>query len=285
MLLKKVISVNGISTELSYSQIGKGSLIFIFHGLLHSNLRWMHTINFLSRQYTIIAVDLPGFGKTLPLLSKDMKISTYSKIIEEYILQVTKELTPLKKQPYAIIADSLSALIILDFIEHSKVYPNTTIIVGCPIFGLPPISVFLTIPYFIRNALLIIKLFKNKFMDSLIRFGSFITVYHSKKIDSIFYEDIRNSDPYTVEILLKQIYCYKIKLDFKLIEKKSMYYILRGEEDRMVSAKSAQWLAEQLNTRFISIPMSGHTPMMENKTFFNNLIASLMEDENLNEKQ
>lgn len=51
------------SIQLAYSEAGKGAeTIFLIHGLGGNRHHWQQSIPFLSREYRVLAVDLPGYG-------------------------------------------------------------------------------------------------------------------------------------------------------------------------------------------------------------------------------
>src|SRR5579871_6587673 len=55
------IEVNG--NQLRYFQSGSGPPMLLLHGLLGGSFCWRFNLDAFSRQYTVLALDLPGFGE------------------------------------------------------------------------------------------------------------------------------------------------------------------------------------------------------------------------------
>ena len=55
------------SVELSYARRGSGSPLLLIHGIGHRWQAWEPVLDRLAEQHDVIAIDLPGFGKSAPL--------------------------------------------------------------------------------------------------------------------------------------------------------------------------------------------------------------------------
>jgi len=60
-MIKTTQFKNGTVT---FSDTGKGKVVVLLHGFLGSHLIWKSTIDYLSSSFRVIAIDLPGHGKT-----------------------------------------------------------------------------------------------------------------------------------------------------------------------------------------------------------------------------
>jgi pimeloyl-ACP methyl ester carboxylesterase len=70
---KRQIEIDG--QRLEYLQAGSGPPLLLLHGLLGGSFCWRFNIPVFSRQYTTLAIDLPGFGENdaLPQLDCGME--------------------------------------------------------------------------------------------------------------------------------------------------------------------------------------------------------------------
>lgn len=60
-MLKSIFFKNG---KVFFSDTGKGRTVVLLHGFLGSHEIWKSTIEFLSKNFRVIAIDLPGHGAT-----------------------------------------------------------------------------------------------------------------------------------------------------------------------------------------------------------------------------
>ena len=78
----------------TFSDTGKGKVVVLLHGFLGSHLIWKNTIDYLSSSYRVIAIDLPGHGKTdcfgyvhtMELMAKCVKSVMDGLGLKKYIL-------------------------------------------------------------------------------------------------------------------------------------------------------------------------------------------------------
>ncbi len=79
--------------KLNHIRYGNGKPLLLIHGLGGSWRSWMAVLDRLAAHREIIAIDLPGHGKT-PSLEGDTTIATLADAVPELIW------LPLKSQPY-----------------------------------------------------------------------------------------------------------------------------------------------------------------------------------------
>ena len=73
------------SLEISYIKEGKGEKILLFvHGLSSNSDAWTKNIKTLKKEYTCIAIDLPGFGKSSKF-KLDYTPSYFSEVLHQFI--------------------------------------------------------------------------------------------------------------------------------------------------------------------------------------------------------
>lgn len=57
-----IVQVSGVST--SYEVMGNGPVLFLLHGWANTWEAWLPVIPYLSDAFTVVAIDLPGFGQS-----------------------------------------------------------------------------------------------------------------------------------------------------------------------------------------------------------------------------
>lgn len=246
-----------------------GPIILFLHGWLHSSEIWSKLFKIIPKRFKLIALDLPGFGKSNPINHSKITIQTYSMILQQIVDKIKKT-----EKLYAVFGDSISGLLILNLLTRGE-FNNTKILIsGCPIDGLPSyLNIFRT------NGLVkhTLRLLKKAwfFKDIIIKYFSFLTVNNFKVIDRPFINSVLSADPHTSEKLLLEMF-QPSDIDLCKITINAPIVISRGQNDRIVSSSSSKKLAQKLNAVYQEIPNSGHTPMIENVIYYNKLIKSLL---------
>jgi pimeloyl-ACP methyl ester carboxylesterase len=69
---------------IAYDEVGEGKSIVFVHGACENSLFWNHQ-KILSDRFRILALDLPGHGKSKPLVAGEISIKRYSDIVAEFI--------------------------------------------------------------------------------------------------------------------------------------------------------------------------------------------------------
>jgi pimeloyl-ACP methyl ester carboxylesterase len=80
--------------KVSFLDKGKGRVVVLLHGFLGSSQLWEKTIADLSKSYRVIAIDLPGHGKTpcfgyahsMDLMAKCVKAVMDSLRLKKYVI-------------------------------------------------------------------------------------------------------------------------------------------------------------------------------------------------------
>lgn len=88
---KHIVFRNG---RISYSDQGKGRVVVLLHGFLGSKEIWKDTIEQLKKQFRVIAIDLPGHGKSdcfgyvhgMDLMAKAVKAVMDSLRLKKYVI-------------------------------------------------------------------------------------------------------------------------------------------------------------------------------------------------------
>lgn len=68
------------SSEVEYVDLGEGHPIFLIHGLAGSWRNWLENIPALADRHRVVAIDLPGFGKS-PLPDEPLSIPAFGDLV------------------------------------------------------------------------------------------------------------------------------------------------------------------------------------------------------------
>lgn len=95
----------GVNIDYADSKVGDTTLLFI-HGWNIDKSYWANQTDFFSKKYKVVALDLPGFGKS----GKNRKSWT----VEEYGKDITAILTKLDLKNVILIGHSMSGAIVVE---------------------------------------------------------------------------------------------------------------------------------------------------------------------------
>ena len=102
----KQITIRDKQVEINYFQQGQGDTTVLFlHGWCIDGTYWKNQVEYFSENYTVYAIDLPGFGKS--------KAQRSNWTIEEYAKDVTAFIDTLNLKNVVIIGHSMAGEIML----------------------------------------------------------------------------------------------------------------------------------------------------------------------------
>lgn len=99
----KFVTIDGLKTH--YRIEGSGSPILLIHGTGSCLQSWDGWADSLKKYYTVIRLDLPGFGLTGPRADKDYSIDMYVNFIDKFVNAINLDST------FAIAGNSLGGQI------------------------------------------------------------------------------------------------------------------------------------------------------------------------------
>ncbi|HTN38233.1 MAG TPA: alpha/beta hydrolase, partial [Arachidicoccus sp.] len=131
MPLEKAITVNG--TKLAYYEQGKGETIFLLHGWPQTSHIWRKVLPHLAKKFRVIAVDLPGLGKSANPSSYDTK----------NIATIINQLAgALRIDQLHLVGHDIGAWVAVAFALNFESKLKTLTVIDAGIPGLMPPSVF-----------------------------------------------------------------------------------------------------------------------------------------------
>lgn len=102
----KQIAIRDQQVEINYFQQGEGDTTLLFlHGWCIDGTYWMNQLESFSKSYSVIAIDLPGFGQS--------KAKRTQWTVEEYAQDVTAFIDAMNLQHVVIVGHSMAGEIML----------------------------------------------------------------------------------------------------------------------------------------------------------------------------
>jgi len=238
--------------------------IILLHGLLHSREIWSE-LHFDNNQ-TVLKPDLPGFGSRAALPRFELFFEHYIEWYDTYIADASHG------RPPVIVADSLSAIVILYLLQRKRLKYSHLFLIGCPFEGLPRYLRAINDLIPLGRVLSLYKIMPKSLRYFIIGKANCITL-HNKNINLPLLDNcLKNSDVSTVDALIKNLVN-----PFKMpVESTDDITVVRGEHDKLVSKETSINLSRLLTAQYHEIKNAGHTPMLENPAQLTNLISSVI---------
>ena len=115
------ISIDGLNV--AYSRAGAGKVVLLLHGWGASkeNLAGLQTT--LCKNFDVIALDLPGFGKS-DTPPDDWTVGSYAKFLHTFLTQLDI------KQLHAVIGHSFGGRLIIKGVSEGLLHPKKVVLIG-----------------------------------------------------------------------------------------------------------------------------------------------------------
>lgn len=242
-------------TKIHYLIAGQGETILLIHGWPTSAYLWRDMVSELSKNYQVIAIDLPGFGKSDKKIEDSYSFRYYSRILDGFLGNLNIERVTLGVHDsggpiglYWMIQDMKKVKRLILF--NTLVYPEFSW--GVKLFALgtvlPGVKNMITSPSGIKRAIYFGVHQKHKLTDEII--GHYQAPF---------------SDPISRKVLLKSVQRLSLKafeeIKQKLPSFKGPVQILYGEKDKILPkvATTMQRVKKDLpQSEITSFPNCGH---------------------------
>lgn len=106
--------------KIHYTISGSGPCIVLLHGFAEDCSIWVNQIEKLQDHYEVIAIDLPGFGKSQPINKEHFSLDDIAELIHEFIMQR-------KLNHFIMIGHSLGGYVAVSYL---KKYPEKLLGLG-----------------------------------------------------------------------------------------------------------------------------------------------------------
>lgn len=246
---------------------GEGPRMLLLHGWMHSGERWRNILPLLAGHYALVAVDLPGFGNSPALKKRSYSLREYSEVVREVVDQEAP-------QGYdAIVADSLGAVLVLDWLSSGVLPTKRVLVSGCPADGVSIVPRAVRSQGLVSAALALSRAMPSRLAAVPVRLSARNTFHQRALVDDILQRDARRASPHAAGLLLHALGAYRYEPvptpgDIRFV-------VVRGQHDRVVSKACAERLAASLQATLLEIPDVGHTPMVEDPEMYVEAISRL----------
>ncbi len=114
-------------TKIAYQKFGSGSVIVLLHGFLENQKMWQFCTDVLSKNHTIITIDLLGHGQTEPL--------GYVHSMEQNAQAVHAVLNHLNIQKVSFVGHSMGGYVALAFAEKNPLHTTSLVLLNSTAFA------------------------------------------------------------------------------------------------------------------------------------------------------
>jgi pimeloyl-ACP methyl ester carboxylesterase len=234
-------------SNVAYDEVGSGRPIIFVHGACENSCFWNHQ-KILSDQYRVIAVDLPGHGRSSPL-PREIDIKLYSEIMAEFVSKTCRE------KPILVGHSMGGAITLLNAIEHPGSLRGVVLVcTGAKLGVLPSIREGLR-SRFEETVKAVVgpRQFSSKTNLQTIRF---VTNEILKCKSGIAAGDYEACNSFDVRQKLQSIAVPVL--------------IIAGEEDKMTPVIWSSYMKENIpKSKLVVMRDSSHLPMLERPGEFN----------------
>lgn len=115
------VVVNGLLIH--YEAVGKGKAVLALHGWGDTSRSWKRLQKTLASSYTVITVDLPGFGASAAP-EADWTLNDYASFLKDFLKKIQKE------DVYAVIGHSNGGAIVMRGLSSKVLNAKRLVLVG-----------------------------------------------------------------------------------------------------------------------------------------------------------
>lgn len=246
-----------------YADLGSGTPVLLIHGLGGSIESWTNNIEELAKTMRVIAIDLPGFGR-----SDKLKISYTIKFYRDFIVDFLKQLQIGK---ISMVGSSLGGHVAAETaISHPGLVKKLVLI--SPAGALP-------------------RSFKGS--PALRRYVKVLDAKSVQEVRKALYAvDNKPVDDSYAKTVLEKISVPGAKHAFlsalrgsaraprltnnRLTKIKAPTLLLWGKEDIMIPVKFAEPFVKMRNCRIVLLENCGHRPHADSPKLFNRIVADFL---------
>jgi pimeloyl-ACP methyl ester carboxylesterase len=269
-------------TRMNYVDIGSGELgpdgpmgapIVFIHGLSGSWQNWLENLPYFAQKRRCIAMDLPGFGHS-EMPAEKISISGYARQVDALCEQ-------LDLGACVVVGNSMGGFVTAEMeIRHPERVERACLVAaaGISITNLRRRPLMTTAR--IIGALGATSAAQTRFMVSRPRlrwaFTNFVFRHPSRLAPDLVYECARGAGKPGFVDALDALTSYDFR--DRLAEIEAPTLIVWGEHDMLVPVEDAEEFERLIpQSRTIILEDTGHTPMLERPTKFNELLDELIE--------
>ncbi|MCT4647635.1 MAG: alpha/beta hydrolase [Carboxylicivirga sp.] len=264
----KQIAIRDKQVEINYYQQGQGDTTLLFiHGWCINATYWKSQLNNFSENYSVYAIDLPGFGNS--------KAERTNWTIEEYADDVTAFIEEMKLKKVVVIGHSMAGEIMLHLALSNN--PKIIGIVGIDNFKLIDVEFS---PEQLKQFDEFFSMLKKDFKNSAPAYAD-LALFHpstSEEVKDRVKSDFANSDSLIgYETCMKQMQ-YAL-MDAQRLEQLN-YKLYLINSDATPTNEAGLKLHCKNSFQIEAISETGHYPMIEKPQEFNLLLEKVLKEIN-----
>ncbi len=264
IMTEKQIKIREKQVEINYLQQGNGKTTLLFlHGWCINNLYWENQISYFSKDYTVYAIDLAGFGKSTA--------NRTNWTIEEYAKDVSAFIDNMDLENVILIGHSMSGEVMLQTALNNN--PRIIGLIGIDNFKF--IDVVFT-PEQMEQMSAFFPLLKSNFKVNAPIYAENM-LFHpstSSKIKERIKSDFANANPEIGYNSLMNILQFSQSEASKLEELPYKLHLINSD----ATPTNESGLDKRCKNGFVikSINATGHYPMVEKPNEFNLLLDNVI---------
>jgi pimeloyl-ACP methyl ester carboxylesterase len=268
-------SVNVAGDELYYVELGEGDPVLAIHGLGGNWTAWLETLPALARRHRVIALDLPGFGRSAPA-GPGIAIHGYSRVVREFIEELGLGKT-------AVIGNSLGGWIAADLALRAPGHVRALVLVDAG--GLVPTGLERRKALAIMEGAARLARYAPRFRSAVasrrhlrsLALGSTFARPSEVPADLVYMALPPQPDPGFRAALSAAKRSWSEAWCDMLSEISCPTLIVWGEDDALLPSRHAREYARRIvGSRLFLIPRAGHLPMLERPRQFNEAVLDFL---------
>ncbi len=266
------MKIENSMTKIHYVEEGKGDLTLLFiHGWCINSSYWSSQIKYFSRQYKVIAIDLPGFGKSTSIRNEWT--------IEKYGEDIINVIEKLQLNNVILIGHSMSGEIMLE--AALKNHKSIIGLVGVDNFKMIDVQ-------FSQEHLEEMTSFFDQLEKDFSNMGPVYAdrmLFHTSTDNTVrtrVKNDISNTDPQVGFLSLAGLIKYGMSEPAKLSELNYKLFLINSD----ATPTNIIGLEKHCKSSFeiLNIHTTGHYPMIEKADEFNRLLELVIQKINQKNK-
>jgi pimeloyl-ACP methyl ester carboxylesterase len=253
------------------------AILFIHGNSLNSNFFKFQFSSELTTKYRLVAIDLPGHGNSNYNIANNYSLPYFTSLIENFV--ITLELKNL-----IIVGHSLGGHLTTPLLA-GKISP---LIKGIFLFGAPPVGSASDFSKAFHPNEAASGFFQEKLSDKEISLMNNCLYKEDFIQDSGLSTSIKNTHPKIRVDIANSVMNNEVLNEVEILnQNKLKFKILVCPNDVLINGKYIFDLAtkNKWQENIIIDQSSGHTPQVENPSFFNQTLKSFIEELNKNEIQ
>jgi 2-hydroxy-6-oxonona-2,4-dienedioate hydrolase len=259
---RETINVNGL--DISYLDVGQGPSLLLIHGLGADLTRFEHNIGYLSQTHRVIAIDLPGFGKS------ERNGKQYDGKLFVDTIEALRERLALGK--VSLVGNSMGGWVSLLYTKYFKENVTSLVLIA-PAFvqGLPSSVTAATL---ITGASPNTQTQMQNYLSRVTPFHE----YNANDVQELLAQHQQKNRGKAIAAIAKSLSNAEyVFTDKELAEIATRTLILHGDSDGIVPFSSSKGLMQKLaNAEIVAIKEAGHWPQWDNAEKVNQLLTTFL---------